>query len=127
MIVKERLRHCKYCGDLHDVRRVPDNCKEQPWPRSDYPSPYVQSDYLPGGINGLMHHGVGRRIDNKAGYRRATKESGCIEVGNEYVATTTRTMVDLPDKVIESGVNEALHQLGISSESDMGKLDYGDG
>ena len=95
------------------------------FPRSDFPSPYVVSDYLPGGVNGLFHHGVARKIDNKAGYRRATKESGCVEVGNEMAATKSRNVVELKEEVIQSGINDALHELGMSSESDMGKLDYG--
>ena len=92
------------------------------FPRSDYPSPYVVSDYLPGGINGLYHHGVGKKIDNKSGFRRATRESGCIEVGNEMAATKTREHVELKAEVIESSVNEALHRQGVSSESDVGEL-----
>lgn len=115
-----RFLVCKHCGDLHQLGRWPDNCKDDPWPRSDHPSPYVVSDYLPGGINGLYHHGVARKIDNKSGYRRATKESGCIEVGNEHAATTKRTHTDLDDRTIQSAVNDALHSQGVSSESDVG-------
>jgi len=123
--VVSRQRLCKYCGDLHEVGDWPHNCAEPAPNRSDFPSPMVISDYLPGGVNGLFHHGVARKIDNKAEYRRATKESGCIEVGNEHAPTTRRYDKPIKDDVIAEGVNRALHEHGISSESDMGKLDYG--
>jgi hypothetical protein len=112
---------CKYCGDLHQYGRWPDNCKDNPWPRSDFPAPHIISDNLPGGVNGLMHHGVGKKIDSKSNYRRATKDSGCIEVGNEYAATARRDYRDnIKTEVIESAVNEALHRQGVASESDVG-------
>lgn len=90
--------------------------------RSEFPSPFVVRDSLPGGINGLYHHGVGKKIDNKAGYRRATKESGCVEVGNEFAATRQRPAQELKAEIIESAVNEALHRQGVSSESDVGEF-----
>lgn len=124
--MRRSYRLCKSCGDIHQVDRWPHNCMPAMVARSDLAAPYVISDALPGGVNGLYHHGVCRKIDNKAGYRRATKESGCIEVGNEHAATRQRTHKPLKEDVIESGVNLALHELGMSSESDMGKLDYGD-
>lgn len=127
--VVSRQRVCKYCGDLHEVSRWPDNCKDNPWPRSEHPAPYLISDSLPGGVNGHFHHAECRKTDSKSEFRRWTREHGCIEVGNEREAFEKQAAEernrDLVGKdVIESGVNEALHQLGISSESDMGKIDY---
>lgn len=116
-----RFRLCRFCGDLHQVGRWPDNCRDTGWHRSDYPSPYVISDTLPGGVNGLYHHGVAKKIDSKSAFRRATKESGCVEVGNEFAATTKREYRDnLSTHAVESAVNEALHRQGVSSESDVG-------
>lgn len=117
-----RYYWCKVCEDTHQRVAYARNCDPEPPQRSDFPSPYVISDTLPGGINGLMHHGVGRPIDSKSGFRRATKDSGCIEVGNEFVATTKREYraSAIKDHVIESAVNEALHRQGVSSESDVG-------
>ena len=92
--------------------------------RSDHPAPYVVSDNLPGGINGLFHHGVNKKLDSKAAYRRATKDSGCIEVGNERIESSVREDVTMNRDVIESGVNDALHQLGISSDSDMSRINF---
>lgn len=127
--VVSRQRVCRHCGDLHETSRWPDNCKEDGWPRSDHPSPYVVSDNLPGGINGLYHHAALKKIDSKSAYRQATREHGCVEVGNEREALDkldreSRNREFAPD-VLESGVNQALHQLGISSDSDTEKLDYG--
>jgi len=128
--VISRQRVCKYCGDLHEVGRWPDNCREPEWDlRSDYPSPYVVSDNLPGGINGLYHHAACKKIDSKSAYRRATRDHGCIEVGGERDAVDkldreTRNR-ELPTDVIESGINQALARHGIESEDDTGKIDYG--
>jgi len=48
-----------------------------------------------------------------------------IELGNEFAAATRqRPQVEIAPKVIESAVNEALHQHGISSDSDTRKMDY---
>lgn len=107
---------------MHQLDRWPHNCMPEAPNRSDYPSPYVVSDYLPGGVNGLFHHGAAKKIDNKAGYRRATRESGCIEVGNEMSATRHRPKVELKEEVVQAAVNEALHAQGVSSESDVGEF-----
>lgn len=116
-----RFYWCRLCETTHQRVAYARNCDPEPPNRSDFPAPFIISDNLPGGVNGLLHHGVGRRIDSKSGYRRATKDSGCIEVGNEYVATTKREYRDgLKTDVVESAVNEALHRQGVSSESDVG-------
>jgi hypothetical protein len=122
--VRRSYRLCRHCGDLHQLGRWPDNCKDEAPQRSDHPAPFVVRDTLPGGVNGLYHHAALRKFDSKAAYRQATKDAGCIEIGNEYAAANARRSVDIDDRVIESGVNEALHQHGISSESDMGKLQW---
>lgn len=127
-----RYRLCKYCGAMHRLGRWPDNCKDDPWPRSDHPAPYVISDYLPGGINGLYHHAACTKIDSKSAYRRATRDHGCIEVGNELVAATTPRSHESNDHEIESAINDALNECGmddgkgddaitITSEQNIGK------
>lgn len=113
--MRSHYRFCKYCEELHQLGAWPHNCLEPAPQRSDFPSPYVVSDYLPGGVNGLFHHGVARKIDNKAGYRRATRESGCVEVGNEYVASKTRKFVGMTDTQIESAVNDAINEVAVDN------------
>lgn len=121
-----RFRLCKFCGELHQLDRWPHNCLPDRPARSDYPAPYIISDSLPGGVNGLFHHAALRTIDSKSAYRAATKAFGCVEMGNEYAAATAaRTPTEVNDNVIESAINDALHQHGVSSDSDTGKLDYG--
>lgn len=116
-----RFYWCKVCEDTHQRVNYVRNCDPEPPQRSDYPSPYVVSDSLPGGVNGLFHHGAAKRTDSKSGFRKMTKDSGCIEVGNEYVATSKREYRDnLSTEKLESAVNEALHRQGVSSESDVG-------
>ena len=118
-----RFRLCKSCGDIHQLGRWPHNCLPDAPNRSDFPAPHIVSDSLPGGVNGLWHHGVGKRTDSKSRFRRMTKDSGCIEVGNEYAASKHREYRDGVKKdVIESAVNEALHRQGVSSECDVGDL-----
>lgn len=83
------------------------------------------SDYLPGGVNGLFHHAALRKIDNKAEYRRVTREHGCIEIGNEHLRSPgERDDRTLGKDVIESAVNDALHEHGISSDSDMSRINF---
>lgn len=126
MVVISRQRVCRYCGELHEVNAVPDNCRTPAPARSDFPSPYIISDGLPGGVDGLFHHAAERKIDSKHAYREATRRWGCEEMGNEYdAATKPREDRALTPNVVESAVNDALHEHGISSESDMGKLNYG--
>lgn len=117
---------------MHQLGAWPHNCLPAQPQRSDYPSPYVISDSLGGGVNGLFHHAALRKFDSKSAFRRATREHGCEEVGNERaafdrIAAAERDRDMAGKDVIESAVNESLHQLGISSESDMGKIDYGIG
>lgn len=123
--VVSRQRVCKYCGDLHEVGNWPHNCREPEPARSDFPSPAVISDALPGGINGLYHHAAERTYDSKHAYREATRRWGCEELGNEFDAHMKEREYRAPEQnSIESSVNDALHQHGISSESDMGKIQH---
>lgn len=117
-----RFRLCRYCEELHQTNKWPHNCMPEPVKRSELAAPFVIRDDL--GFNGIYHHAALKRIDSKRAYSKATREHGCIELGNEYTAATTPKDYGMKADVIESGVNDALHQLGISSESDMGKLSY---
>jgi hypothetical protein len=116
-----RFYWCKVCEDTHQRVSYRRNCDPELPQRGDYPTPHIVSDGLPGGVNGLLHHGVGRRTDSKSRFRQMTRDSGCIEVGNEYAATAKREYRDnISTHTLESGVNEALHRQGVSSESDVG-------
>lgn len=43
-------------------------------------APSVISDYLP---TGLKNHGTGKITDSKSEFRKMTRASGCIEMGND--------------------------------------------
>jgi len=102
-----RYRLCKYCGDLHQIGAWPHNCRDDPPPRGAYPAPYVQSDAMPGGINGVFSHADCKRYDSKSRYREALRDAGCVELGTEKYHTA---FSDKPMKKIEESVNEALQQ-----------------
>ena len=108
---RTRFRLCRHCGDLHQLNRWPDNCREDPWPRSDLPAPYVVSDTLGAGVNGLYHHGVNQRFDSKAAYRRATKEAGYIEVGTERHHERRREITTTPERELEAAVAETIQYM----------------
>jgi len=42
------------------------------------------SDYLPGGINGIINHADGKRYDSKSQYERAVRAKRCRIVGNDW-------------------------------------------
>lgn len=123
-----RFYWCKLCETTHQRTGQARNCDPEPWPRSDLPAPHIISDNLPGGVNGLYHHAVCKKIDSKSAYRRATREAGCIEVGNERAAMERFAAESrnrpIPQDVIESGVNDALARHGITSENDTENIDY---
>jgi hypothetical protein len=110
--MRDRFRLCRYCGDLHSLRAWPHNCMPDPPARSDYPAPYIISDTLPGGVNGLFHHAALKKIDSKSAYRRATRDAGCIEIGNEQL----RPVEDRPlnQRALEHAINEAINEVAFS-------------
>ena len=56
------------------------------------------SDYLPGGVNGILNHADGKRYDSKSQYERAVKAKGCHVVGNDW------NNAKLPSTPIERGI-----------------------
>lgn len=70
----------RYDADLDAVVEIRPNSnyfEEKPQ------GPAVISDNLNAGINGLRNHADGRMYDGKAAFREATRQAGCLEVGNE--------------------------------------------
>ncbi len=123
--MRTRYRWCNICGgSLHDVSRWPDNCREEEPQRSELAAPNIILDTLPGGVNGLYHHAALRKTDSKSEFRRLTKEAGCQEVGNERPDMKPREDIGWGKDVAESAVNESLHRMGISSESDLKDANY---
>ena len=123
-------RMCKSCGDWHYLNRWPHNCLPEKPARSEFPAPAIHSDSFGNGVNGMFHHAALRRFDSKSAFRRATREHGCEEVAGEFDALERHNAqarvadVEAPDATA-SAVNEALHELGIHSDSDLKDFDYG--
>jgi hypothetical protein len=69
--VGERFRYDKVTGELYKVRG------------DDAPAaargPYVIADGMPD----TFHPATGRHHDSKSAFRRDTKASGCLELGND--------------------------------------------
>lgn len=104
-----RFRVCRYCGGVHQLGRVPDNCREPDWDlRSELASPSVQSDSLPGGIHGIFSHADGRRYDSKAKYLAEAKARGCEVIGNEKLPPKEEK--GWSDHEIESALSEAIDE-----------------
>lgn len=81
-----RFRACRYCGGVHQLGRVPDNCREPSYDlRSEKAAPAVQSDNLPNGIHGIVSMADGRHYDSKARYLAEVKARGCEVVGNDSI------------------------------------------
>ncbi|WP_135210370.1 hypothetical protein [Vitreimonas flagellata] len=113
-----RFKLCKHCGDLHQVGRVPSNCRDEPWPRSDLPAPHVIRDQL-GGINGVFHHGALTRFDSKRRFRQATRDHGLIEVGDERPQDKPREHIYSNTRELERDVAETvqfMEQKGMTAD-----------
>ncbi len=57
--------------------------------------PMIISDDLKSGVNGLWHPATGTRTDSKSHFRKMTRDSGCVEVGDER-NTAKRREIDDP-------------------------------
>lgn len=117
--MRTRFRQCKFCGDLHALNAWPDNHREEPWHRSDHPAPYIVSDYLPGGVNGMWSP-LGGQVDSKAAYYKSVRRAGCEIVANDPRAKrgpdpdrfaakkdeVERDMIDARDMLSSDSVSE---------------------
>ncbi|TCL70543.1 hypothetical protein [Rhizobium sp. BK251] len=102
-----RQRLCRVCRCWHDTDQPwPHNCIGhfgERGPRSDaIPLPQLIRD----GMDPLLHHGNGLYYDSKSSFRRATKEGGWVEVGNEK-QTDTRWV----DPVTADDVGQAINMV----------------
>lgn len=58
-------------------------------------APMIISDDLKSGVNGLWHPATGARTDSKSHFRRMTRDTGCVEVGDDS-NTGQRSQIDDP-------------------------------
>ena len=102
---------CRHCGDLHRLDQWPDNHRDDPWPRSDLPAPYIVSDYLPGGVNGMWNP-LGGRADSKSAYYKSVKAANCEIVGNDSRGRSCdRTFKGSSDEDIAMDVKRSIETL----------------
>lgn len=67
--------------------------------------PMIISDDLKAGVNGLWHPATGQRTDSKSHFRKMTRDSGCVEVGDEN-NTANRREIDAPGADIAQAFRE---------------------
>lgn len=53
------------------------------WKRPPRKTPYIVRD----GMDALLNHANGQVYDSKSAFRRATRDAGCVEVGNDAPLT----------------------------------------
>lgn len=71
-----RYRICPDCGEMHDVHQWPDNHRH---PAEVLAAPMVVSDDMPPG----QHPWDLKVHDSKSSWRKANRQGGYIEVGND--------------------------------------------
>jgi hypothetical protein len=82
--VRATARLCKYCDDWHRFDAWPHNClPPRNLNRSDHPAPYIVSDTLPGGVNGMLGHADGKIYDSKQAYYKSVRAAGCEIVADD--------------------------------------------
>lgn len=92
---------------LRDGQWVPKHlARSRESKRSSLPSPMLARDSMDP-IRGQMD---GQLYDSKSTYRRALKDAGCVEIGNDHVDGNAPNFDAAP---AEGDVREAMQQLGM--------------
>lgn len=87
-----------------DARQAPPRA---PPPRSSLPCPHVLRD----GLDDLWHPVTGKHFDSKAAFRKATRDAGCIEAGDDASLHTPRPMTDEGLGGVEQDIKDAYERL----------------
>ena len=106
-------RKCKYCGDFHAFDAWPHNCLPPAnWNRSDYPAPNIQTDSVPGGVNGMRSMADGRFYTSKAKYYDSVKRAGAhiVEANEPHMSGQPRNHAPKAADVLKD-VRESKAQL----------------
>lgn len=69
-------------------------------------TPYVISDEM----SSLVNHADGKHYTSKAKFRQATRDAGCVEIGNE-MPITKRQPVQLDRRQRREDIRRAMHDL----------------
>ena len=70
-------------------------------------APYVISDIM----DPIQHMATGRMHDSKAAFRRDTKASGCVEIGNDSCLTKPRQHIPLDRRQRREDIRRSLYEL----------------
>lgn len=69
-------------------------------------APYVISDEMAS----LVNHADGKHYTSKAKFRQATRDAGCVEIGNEALVTRRRP-ITLDRRQRREDIKRAIHDL----------------
>lgn len=95
-------RLCKSCRKWHDLDKSwPVKCQRA----TKSNAPYVISDAM----EPTKHMASGRMIDSKANFRRETKVTGCVEIGNEPIKPRRPIVLDRRER--REAIQRTVHQL----------------
>lgn len=56
------------------------------WPAVRTPRPPVAPAIIRDGMDALVHPATGETFDSKSAFRAATRDAGCVELGNDVTA-----------------------------------------
>src|SRR6185369_2832748 len=95
-------RKCKVCDGWHNL--------DEPWPEKcgravKTSAVYVISDTM----SPLKHMGTGEIMESKANFRRATRASGCVEIGNEPIRPRAPVQLDRGQR--REAIRRTIYQL----------------
>jgi hypothetical protein len=69
-------------------------------------APYVISDHM----DQLQHMATGRFHESKSEFRKDTKRSGCVELGNDPVLTRPRAYIPLDRRQRREDIKRSLYE-----------------
>lgn len=59
----------------------------------------------------VKHHGTGLWSDSKSNFRKMTKASGCVEIGNEIPQSRARQPIKMDKRERREAIGKAIYQL----------------
>lgn len=96
------MRYRIHNGELIPAHLIP----RQPVARSSLPAPMIIRDQM----DAMIHPATGLWADSKSAFRSMTKDSGCVELGNDAPSQGSAPTYDAPPA--EQDVKQAMDQLG---------------
>lgn len=108
-----RERLCKVCREWHNPEEWPAECMPEPRRnRSAFPLPMMNLDNM----DAVQSQADGLWYDSKSALRRAYRDQGMIEVGNEPIPDKPLKAKSGDDKAAEAAAVNALKRSGVWDE-----------